>query len=67
MNLTRKPPSPEARPSLLKPFRRLSAWVGERVRAARTSDTERYLARATDIYDLERRMHRLERREAMPF
>lgn len=46
---------------------RFSAWLRARVREARQSDAERYLARATDLADLERRMQVLERRAGGAF
>ena len=41
-------------------------WLEAESRRRRLRREEAYLARATDLYDLERRMHDLERQEERP-
>ena len=45
---------------------RLKVWLDAESRRRRLRREEAYLAQATDLYDLERRMHDLERRDELP-
>jgi hypothetical protein len=48
--------------ALRRLFPKLSAWMKDQVQLARMSAVERYLAQATDIYDLELRIREIDRK-----
>ena len=54
-----------ARPNVLASIGKFisatAEWLGDRLDAARRSETEKYLAQATDNIDLEKRIRQLER------
>jgi len=43
-------------------FPKAAAWARDRIHYARMCEAERYLSQATDLADLERRLHEAERR-----
>jgi uncharacterized protein DUF3563 len=50
----------------LAAWTRFKAWLEAESRRRRLRREEAYLAQAADLYDLERRMHDLERQEERP-
>lgn len=47
-------------------FPKVSAWMAKRSYLAEMSEVDRYLSRATDLFDLERRIRQVERRGSAP-
>lgn len=47
-------------------FPKLASWIDQHAFASEMHEVERYLARATDLQDLERRIRDIERRNGTP-
>lgn len=58
--------SGDGRHLLASVWSRLKAWLEAESQRRRVRREEAYLAQAVDLYDLERRMHDLERQDERP-